>query len=127
VDARGFIPTSAAFKAAGEERVGFPVVGADVSIASSTLLHAVCVTRGNMDNDVKPIWYWCQLEDASEAAGIPEPDWSRIPEAKREMVREKWLLANAPKPLTERVQLWGPQIPFFAAQPYYKVTILEEA
>jgi hypothetical protein len=70
-------------------------------------------------------WYWCILEDSSAVEARAEPDWSRVPEIKREMIREKWLKMNEPKPYSERVKLWGPQIPFFMKQPYYTVQVLE--
>lgn len=66
-------------------------------------------------------WYRCALEDSS--IDKPEPAWGRVPEAKREMVRAKWIAANQ-QTVTSEVMLWGPQIPFFARQPYYRVEVL---
>lgn len=65
-------------------------------------------------------WYLCRVEDSSVD---DEPDFSKIPEAKREMVRKNWLAKQ--KPVFETVNLWGPQISFFQEQPYYKITVLE--
>jgi hypothetical protein len=67
-------------------------------------------------------WYLCELGDTS--IGVEEPDWSRVPEPKRETVRARWLAANAQRRV-ERVHLWGPQIPFFARQPYYDVRVVD--
>lgn len=64
-------------------------------------------------------WYWCDVLDASEVA--EEPDWSRVPEAKRAIVRQRWLEKAAP---VQRTQLWGPQISFFQSLPYYTVTVI---
>lgn len=69
-------------------------------------------------------WYLCQLED-SAVDEVVEPDWSKVPEFKREVVRAKWLEAHKPQPYLNEVFLWGPQIDFFARQPYYKVIVLE--
>lgn len=63
-------------------------------------------------------WYLCKLTDRSE---LVEPDWSRVPEARRESVRSAWLDKQLPK--AEPVHLWGPQIAFFASLPYYRVEV----
>lgn len=62
--------------------------------------------------------------------GETAPDWSRIPEAKREMVRVRWQEAHTIVTPPTPLYLWGPQIPFFqswgaSAQqpPHYTVTI----
>ena len=67
-------------------------------------------------------WYLCSLQDTSVTA-VEEPDWSRVPEAKREQVRNTWLAKQ--KPVTEKVYLWGPQIEFFQSLDYYRVQVLE--
>jgi hypothetical protein len=73
-------------------------------------------------------WYWCTLVDSSITTELPEPDWSRVPASKLEHVRAQFEQRKAQaKPLTERVKLWGPQIPFFEKQPEYTVTVHEPA
>jgi hypothetical protein len=66
-------------------------------------------------------WYLCDLQDSSITD--EEPDWSKVPADKRERVRRAWLAKQ--KPYAERVDLWGPQIPFFEKMPYYRVFVLE--
>lgn len=66
-------------------------------------------------------WYLCDLADGFERP--EEPDWSRVPEAKREMVRERWN-ASQVAPVV-RTYLWGPQIEWFARQPQHSVTVLD--
>lgn len=65
--------------------------------------------------DLTDGWYWC---DITEPRG-DEPDWSRVPEERREVVRQRWLATNVE---TRRWKLWGPQIGFFAAQ--YAVSVI---
>lgn len=66
------------------------------------------------------LWYLCKVEDSFIE---DEPDFSKVPEAKREMVRRNWLAKQ--EAVVETVNLWGPQIAFFKRQPYYKITVLE--
>ena len=51
-------------------------------------------------------WVWCVVRSTPEV----EPDWTRVPEAKRETVRARWRAANE---TAERWQLWEPQIPMY--------------
>lgn len=62
-------------------------------------------------------WYWCEISEAPH----DEPDWSKIPEEKREMVRERWEKANR---ITARWKLWGPQIPLYQRTPGMEVEVL---
>lgn len=66
-------------------------------------------------------WYPCLIEDRS---GLEEPDWSRIPPAKREQVRQQFFART--KVPAEPWLLWGPQIPFFQRYPLYTVTVLAQ-
>jgi hypothetical protein len=51
-------------------------------------------------------WYICEFtEDLRE-----EPDWTKVPEERREMVRSRW---DAYEPPMELWKLWGPQIPSY--------------
>jgi hypothetical protein len=53
-------------------------------------------------------WYTCELEERSEQV---MPDFSKIPEEKREMVIQGW--KNRQGVASEEWQLWGPQIPMY--------------
>jgi hypothetical protein len=64
--------------------------------------------------DYPEMWYLCELTEKVESE-TPEPDWSRVPESKRELVRERWKASQIHE-VTSKVYLWGPQIPFFARQ-----------
>lgn len=59
-------------------------------------------------------WYLCIVEESDE-----EPDWSRVPEDKRDRVRSRWRESNVD---SDVFRLWGPQIPFFDNQ--YDVEVL---
>lgn len=63
-------------------------------------------------------WYWCDVVDRYERE---EPDWSKVPEFKREAVRQRWL-AGAEEPM--RCQMWGPQIGWYQRQPNYTVSVV---
>lgn len=63
-------------------------------------------------------WYWCSVTD--EADRPDEPDWSKVPEGRRETVRARWL--ESAKPTPKRWKLWGPQIAWYQRQPGYVVT-----
>jgi hypothetical protein len=54
-------------------------------------------------------WYRCTVTDSRVDA--EEPDWSKVPEAKRDAVRDKWRAAHL-KEETTTWWLWGPQIAF---------------
>lgn len=66
-------------------------------------------------------WYWCDLTDAYE---LEEPDWSKVPADKNEQVRERWMVGAKAKLRPQRVQLWGPQIPFYLRQPKLDVLVI---
>jgi len=68
-------------------------------------------------------WHLCKVTSAFAAEGKPEPVWEKIPEAKREQVRLNWLRAQVVEE-TGQWWLWGPQIPWYMAQPQYKVILL---
>lgn len=65
-------------------------------------------------------WYDCEItEEISDE--VPEPDWSKVPEQRRALVRQRWELSRL-KIVVTKVKLWGPQIPFFRRQ-YPKVAV----
>lgn len=71
-------------------------------------------------SEYRECWYWCDLLDLE---AVPEePDWSRVPEERREAVRTGWQRRSQPKP--QRVKLWGPQIPIYQSRPYYRVEVI---
>ena len=62
-------------------------------------------------------WYWCEItEDERE-----EPDWSKVPEERRAMVKERW---DAVEPTTKRWKLWGPQIPLYQRTEGMQVSVV---
>lgn len=65
-------------------------------------------------------WYLCELT----LLEVEEPDWSKIPEARREMVRAQWIARQAIAP--QRVKLWGPQIHIFERFALGGVRILDK-
>lgn len=69
-------------------------------------------------------WYWCDLTDGYELDELVEPDWSRVPEDRRERVRENWRRGQEKMLQPQRVQLWGPQIPFYLRLPKYRVSVI---
>jgi hypothetical protein len=68
-------------------------------------------------------WYWCEVVD--DADRPEEPDWSRVPEERREIVRERWGQQTTPEPV--RWKMWGPQIAGYRRQPGYHVTVVGPA
>lgn len=60
-------------------------------------------------------WYSCVIHEEIADESKSEPDWSRVPESKREAVRARWEASRKTMVVT-RVNLWGPQIPFFQRQ-----------
>lgn len=64
-------------------------------------------------------WVLCELMEV--VCEDEEPDWSRVPESKRELVRSRWQAGHA-KAVTSQVYLWWDQIEFFSRQ--YRVRIL---
>ena len=69
-------------------------------------------------SEYEPRWYWCNLVDGYEAEN--EPDWSKVPEDRRERVRTAWQNKTA---TAQRVKLWGPQIAWYQRQPKYAVSV----
>ena len=67
-------------------------------------------------------WYECDVVDGFEA-DIAPPDFSRVPEAKREQVRARFEVALLEKAKPTRWLMWGPQIPWYQRQPQYRVTV----
>lgn len=69
-------------------------------------------------------WYRCRVTSTWADEAKPEPDWSRVPEAKRDVVRAKW---EASRMQTEDGEwlLWGPQIAWYNRRPNYRVTVLD--
>ena len=62
-------------------------------------------------------WWWCDItEDEREP-----PDWDKIPEDRREMVRARW---DAVAPTTKRWKLYGPQIPLYQKCDDISVTVI---
>lgn len=76
------------------------------------------------DYALKNCWYLCELEENIVAEDAVEPDWSRVPEAKREMVKARWVESNTTKTVT-RTNMWGPQIAWFMR--FYRITVLGES
>lgn len=71
-------------------------------------------------------WYLCDITEDADDGSSAEPDWSRVPEEKRETVRARWVASRCTR-VTSRVNLWGPQIAFFQRQPGYRVEVIDEA
>lgn len=74
---------------------------------------------------LREAWYWCYVVDQFEAAAVPEPDWSKVPEFKRFVVRARWEAAKEEKLEPTRWKMWGPQIAWYQRQPQYDVTVIE--
>lgn len=66
-------------------------------------------------------WYDVELVDGFEADEIAEPEWNKIPEAKRATVHQRWEAARAEKLTPHWVKMWGPQIPWYARQPKFQI------
>lgn len=66
-------------------------------------------------------WYLCEVREVEEE---DIPDFSRVPDDKRQMVEARWrerLAAQKP----ERWLLWGPQIDGYARMPGVTINVLE--
>lgn len=74
-------------------------------------------------SDYEPCQYLCEIVDAYDDE-TTEPDWSRVPEFKREQVRQRWQQGQMEKLKPERWHLFGPQIPFYQKQSKYRVTVI---
>lgn len=68
-------------------------------------------------------WYLCGVVDAEERP--EEPDWSKVPEDRRAMVRGNWL--SVQKSVAKVWKMWGPQIEWYNRQPGYQVTVIGPA
>jgi hypothetical protein len=68
-------------------------------------------------------WYWCDVVDDAERP--EEPDWSRVPEDRRETVRARWV--ESAKPAPKRWKMWGPQVAWYSRQPGYHVNVIGAA
>lgn len=68
----------------------------------------------SMDHPFAARWYDARITETIPS-DTPEPDWSKVPEAKRAMVRERWHAAQYTESVTV-TKLWGPQIAFFRRQ-----------
>jgi hypothetical protein len=65
-------------------------------------------------------WVWCEVTDDAERP--EEPDWSKVPEERRETVRARWLASSAPAP--RQWLMWEPQVAWYNRQPGYRVVII---
>lgn len=65
-------------------------------------------------------WYWGEFTEWDEDAA--EPDWSRVPEEKREIVRRIWQERVAE---VSRWKVWGPQVEMYQSgkPPYHNVRV----
>lgn len=72
----------------------------------------------------QPRWYLCDIVDRFELESLQEPDWSRVPEAKRERVRASYEKARDEKLKPSRWLMWGPQIPWYGSQAQYDVVVV---
>jgi hypothetical protein len=72
-------------------------------------------------------WYWCDIVDRFLLEELAEPDWGKVPEAKREQVRTRWEASREEKLKPTRTKLWGPQIEWYSRQPQYDVTVIGAA
>lgn len=71
----------------------------------------------------KAAWYLCSLQEVDEAKVAP--DFSKIPEQRREVVRQKWLSQNlAP---AQECLLWGEQINKYQEREGTTVTVVRAA
>lgn len=66
----------------------------------------------------EPRWYWCRITEADPEH--EEPDWDRVPEEKRALVRQRWQERGL---VTKRWKLWGPQIPYYQRTPGMTVVV----
>ncbi len=62
-------------------------------------------------------WYRCEITEIDPDA--KEPEWDKVPEERRALVRHRW---KARVTITKEWKLWGPQIEFFMRQ--YEVKVL---
>ena len=72
-------------------------------------------------------WMWCDVIDEFEMETVPEPEWDKVPEFKREIVRARYQAARLEKLKPIRCKMWEPQIPWYQRQPQYQITVLEPA
>jgi len=57
-------------------------------------------------------WFWCDIVDTEDRV---EPDWSKVPEDRRALIRQRWEANTTPAP--KRWKLWGPQIHMYLKMP----------
>jgi hypothetical protein len=67
-------------------------------------------------------WYWCEIKEADETA---MPDFSKIPEEKRQLVKDRYFnkINNTPGVMW---QLWGPQIELYQAIKTMSVKVVKK-
>jgi hypothetical protein len=122
-------PVTAAFEGTFHNALGWPFKRVfrtlDALHAWATRCHFPVIAVREIANAVPTsfadLWYECEVEDGF--SDEVEPDWSRVPEAKRDTVRDKWRAAHV-KTETGRWLLWGPQLPWYQRQKPYRITIL---
>lgn len=61
-------------------------------------------------------WYWVEVWELKESE---EPDFSKVPEARRSAVLERWREKQMKKP-PKHWRVWGPQIAMFLNSPVYR-------
>jgi hypothetical protein len=60
----------------------------------------------------------------------PEPDWSRVPQFKRDEVRARWIERHAIRHEGKEDDLWwvwGPQIALYEAHAGYRIRVHDES
>lgn len=75
----------------------------------------------------EPRLYWCDFVDGFLAEEVQAPDWDKVPEQKRAMVRQRFEASVAEKLKPTRWKPFGPQIPWYMRQPKYRVTVIGPA
>lgn len=69
-----------------------------------------------MDEVFETRWYWVDVWDVEPSE---EPDFSRVPEARRDEVVARWRERQM-KRRPKRCRMWGPQIPMYRSSPAYR-------
>lgn len=62
-------------------------------------------------------WVWCEFRETEDA----EPDWSKVPEGRRKLVKDRWDSAHVQ---VSRWLLWEPQIPLLSKMEGTTITVI---
>lgn len=67
-----------------------------------------------MSDTYSEVWYLVRITETDPDE--VEPDWSRVPEERRDLVRDRWHASR--QKITRTWRLWGPQIPRYRTMGY---------